>query len=35
MDMTMSLIRPSRVEVVINVQRRMRWTPEQTLEIVK
>jgi hypothetical protein len=35
MDMTMSSIRPNRVEVVTNVQRRRRWTPEQKLEIVK
>ncbi len=35
MDMTMSSIRPSRVEVVTSVQRRRRWTPEQKLEIVK
>jgi transposase len=35
MDMTMSSIRPNRVEVVTSVQRRMRWTPEQKLEIVK
>jgi transposase len=35
MDMTVSSIRPNRVEVVINVQRRRRWTPEQKLEIVK
>jgi transposase len=34
-DMTMSSIRPNRVEVVTNVQRRRRWTPEQKLEIVK
>ena len=35
MDMTMSSIRPNRVEVVTSVQRRRRWTPEQKLEIVK
>jgi transposase-like protein len=35
MDMTMSSIRPSRVEVLTSVQRRRRWTPEQKLEIVK
>jgi transposase len=35
MDMTMSSIRPSRVEVVTSVQRRRCWTPEQKLEIVK
>ena len=35
MDMTMSSIRPNRVEVVTSVQRRWRWTPEQKLEIVK
>jgi transposase len=35
MDMTMSSIRPTRVEVVTSVQRRRRWTPEQKLEIVK
>jgi hypothetical protein len=29
MDMTMSSIRPNRVEVVTSVQRRRRWTPEQ------
>jgi transposase len=34
-DMTMSSIRPNRVEVVTSVQRRRRWTPEQKLEIVK
>ena len=33
--MTMSSIRPNRVEVVTSVQRRRRWTPEQKLEIVK
>jgi len=35
MDMAMSSIRPTRVEVVTSVQRRRRWTPEQKLEIVK
>jgi transposase len=35
MDMTMSSIRPNRVEVVTSVQRRRRWTPEQKPEIVK
>ena len=35
MDMTMSSVAPSRVEVVTSVQRRRRWTPEQQLEIVK
>ena len=35
MDMTMSLIRPNRVEVVTSVKRRRRWTPEQKLETVK
>ena len=35
MDMTMSSIRPNRVEVVTSVQRCRRWTPEQKLEIVK
>ena len=35
MDMTMSSIRPTRVEVITGVQRRRRWTPEQKLEIVK
>ena len=35
MDMTMSSIRPNRVEVVTSVQRHRRWTPEQKLEIVK
>jgi len=35
MDMTMSSVTPSRVEVVTSVQRRRRWTPEQKLEIVK
>jgi hypothetical protein len=35
MDMTMSSIRPNRVEVVNSVQRRRRWTPEEKLEIVK
>ncbi len=35
MDMTMSSIRPTRVEAVTSVQRRRRWTPEQKLEIVK
>lgn len=31
----MSSIRPTRVEVIIGVQRRRRWTPEHKLEIVK
>jgi transposase len=35
MDMTMSSIRPNRVEVVTSIQRRRRWTHEQKLEIVK
>jgi transposase len=35
MDMSMSSIRPSRVQVVTSAQRRRRWTPEQKLEIVK
>ena len=35
MDMTMSSIRPNRVEVVTSVQRRRRSTPEQKLEIIK
>lgn len=35
MDMTMSSIRPTRVEVVTSVQRRRRWSSEQKLEIVK
>ena len=35
MDMTMSSIRPNRVEVVTSVPRRRCWTPEQKLEIVK
>jgi hypothetical protein len=35
MDMSMSSIRPNRVEVVTSVQRRRRWTPVQKLEIVK
>ena len=35
MDMTMSSIRPNRVEVVTSLQRRRRWTPEQKLKIVK
>jgi len=35
MDMTMSSVTPSRVEVVTSVQQRRRWTPEQKLEIVK
>jgi transposase len=35
MDMTMSSIRPNRVEVVTSVQRRRRWTLEQKLELVK
>jgi transposase len=33
--MTMSSIRPNRVEVVTSVQRRRRWTPEQKLQIAK
>jgi transposase len=35
MDMTMSSIRSTRVEMVTSVHRRRRWTPEQKLEIVK
>jgi transposase len=35
MDMTMTSIRPSQVEVVTGVQRRWRWTPEQKLELIK
>ncbi len=35
MDMTMYSATPTRVEVVTNVERRRRWTPEQKLEIVK
>ena len=35
MDMTMSSIRPIRVEVVSSVQCCRRWTPEQKLEIAK
>jgi transposase len=35
MDMTMSSIRPNRVEVVTSVQRRRHWTPEQKLELIK
>ena len=35
MDMTMSSIRPTRVEVVTSVQRRWLWNHEQKLEIVK
>ena len=35
MNMTMSSIRPTRVEEITGVQRRRRWTPEQKLEIVK
>jgi transposase len=35
MDMTMSSIRPDRVEVATSVQILRRWTPEQKLEIVK
>jgi transposase len=35
MDMTMSSIRPNRVEVVTSAQRRRRWTSEQKLEIIK
>jgi len=31
MYMTMSSIRPNRVEVVTSVQRRRRWTQEQKL----
>jgi hypothetical protein len=34
MEMTMSSLRPTRLEVVTSVQRRRRWTPEQQLEIV-
>ena len=35
MDMTMSSIRPNRLEVVTCVQRCRHWTPKQKLEIVK
>ena len=35
MDMTMSSIRSTRVEVVTSVQRHRRWNPEQKLEIFK
>jgi len=35
MDITMSSIRPTRVEVLTGVQRRRRWTPERKLEIAK
>ena len=35
MDMTMSSIRPNRVEVVTSVQRRRRWTPQQTPQLIK
>jgi transposase len=35
MDMTMSSIRPNRVEVVTSVRRRWSWTPEEKIEIVK
>jgi transposase-like protein len=35
MDMTMSATRPNWVEVVISVQHRRCWTPEQKLDIVK
>jgi transposase len=35
MDMTMSSIRPTLVEVVTSVHRRRRWSPEQKFEIVK
>jgi len=35
MDMTMSSIRPNRVEVVTSVKCRRRWSSEQKLEIVK
>ena len=35
MDMAMSSIRTTRVEVVTIAQRRRPWTPEQKLEIVK
>jgi transposase len=34
-DMTMSSIRPNRVEVVTSVQRRRGWNLKQKLEIVK
>jgi transposase len=34
-DITMSSIRPNRVEVVTGVLRRRHWTHEQKLEIVK
>ena len=35
MAMTMSSIRPNRVEVVTSVQCQMRWTQEQSIEIDK
>jgi transposase len=35
MDMTISSIKPNRVEVVTSVQCPRHWTPEQKLEIVK
>ena len=35
MDMTMSNARPAPVEVLISVQRRRRWTPQQKLEIIQ
>ena len=31
----MSNLRTNKVEIVISVQRRRRWTPEQKLEILK
>ena len=34
MDMTMSLIRPNRVEVVTSVQRRRRWTINRPPDLV-
>jgi transposase len=35
MDLTMSSIRPNRVEVVTSVHCLRRWTPEQKLGIVQ
>jgi len=35
MDMAKSSLRAARVEVVTNVLRRRRWSPEQKLQIVK
>ena len=34
-DMTLSSIRPNRVEVVTSIQRCRCWTPEKKLEIFK